>query len=317
MNHTTAIPISAPGIASSAVTRWVSCRPGIVKPAIIRPEQDGADDRADERARRSRPRSGRAARSRSARGRGPSSPRRASPSAAPPVSAVRGLRASDGLGLLHGRHALVLRDVGRGTGGGVAGHRLVDRARLPSEASGAGGLGRLSAPRAAVGRLASASRGRPWRAAPGASEQLRAASEALGERRGVRPRSSSLDIEVALHLLELGRRHGLGLGRRSAGRCGGRARARARRRPSAVGVGRHGALLRLDPAAAGAVLGLALLPVREHRRGDEDRRVRARGDADQQREREVLELGGAGDAAEQQQRQRSASACRTSWPATG
>ena len=44
---------------------------------------------------------------------------------------------------------------------------------------------------------------------------------------------------------------------------------------------------------------LALLPVRQHRRGDEDRRVRAGGDADQQREREVLQRR----AAEQQQRE--------------
>ena len=48
-----------------------------------------------------------------------------------------------------------------------------------------------------------------------------------------------------------------------------------------------------------AVAGLALLPVREHRRGDEDRGVGPRGDPDHQREREVLQRF----TAEQQQRE--------------
>ena len=68
---------------------------------------------------------------------------------------------------------------------------------------------------------------------------------------------------------------------------------------SAAGVRVRGHVpeLGLDPVPAGAVLGLALLPVREHGRGDEDRRVRAGGDADQQREREVLERRAAEQAA--------------------
>src|SRR5581483_269371 len=52
-----------------------------------------------------------------------------------------------------------------------------------------------------------------------------------------------------------------------------------------------------DLAAPGE-LGLALLPDREQRRRDEDRRVRTRGDADDQREREVLQRR----AAEQEER---------------
>src|SRR5581483_2136363 len=55
---------------------------------------------------------------------------------------------------------------------------------------------------------------------------------------------------------------------------------------------RHG----LAPAAR--ILGLALLPQRQHRRRDEDRRVRTGGDADEQREREVLQRR----AAEEEQR---------------
>src|SRR5262249_58365141 len=42
-------------------------------------------------------------------------------------------------------------------------------------------------------------------------------------------------------------------------------------------------------------LGLALLPDREERRRDEDRRVRTRGHADDQREREVLERRAAAE----------------------
>jgi len=42
-------------------------------------------------------------------------------------------------------------------------------------------------------------------------------------------------------------------------------------------------------------LRLALLPDREQRRGDEDRRVRTGGDADDEREGEVLERGAAED----------------------
>ena len=54
-----------------------------------------------------------------------------------------------------------------------------------------------------------------------------------------------------------------------------------------------------DPALARAVDRLAVLPVREHRRGDEDRRVGAGDRADDQREGEVLERV----AAEEEQRE--------------
>ena len=70
-------------------------------------------------------------------------------------------------------------------------------------------------------------------------------------------------------------------------------RARGGRR-----VGGHGAEFAHDARAAAAVGGLALLPVRQHGRGDEDRGVGAGGDPDHQREREVLQRF----AAEQQQR---------------
>ncbi len=63
-------------------------------------------------------------------------------------------------------------------------------------------------------------------------------------------------------------------------------------------VRRHGAEFAHDPRAAGTVGALAFLPVGQHRRGDEDRRVRARGDPDHQREGEVLQRF----PAEQQQR---------------
>ena len=48
--YTSPIPISAPGIASSAVAMCVSCRPGMWKPLIDQSEQRRADERADERA---------------------------------------------------------------------------------------------------------------------------------------------------------------------------------------------------------------------------------------------------------------------------
>ena len=71
----------------------------------------------------------------------------------------------------------------------------------------------------------------------------------------------------------------------------------------ARGAGRVGghdaAVLGGDPRVAAAVDGLALLPQRQHRTGDEDRRVRARDRADEQRERERLQRL----AAEQQQRE--------------
>ena len=70
-------------------------------------------------------------------------------------------------------------------------------------------------------------------------------------------------------------------------------------------VGGHRAELAHDPRAAGAVAGLALLPVRQHRRGDEDRRVRAGGDPDQQREREVLQRRAAEDQQRQHRQQRA------------
>src|SRR6185436_1121979 len=47
--------------------------------------------------------------------------------------------------------------------------------------------------------------------------------------------------------------------------------------------------LLLDALAATAVGGLALLPVREHRRGDEDRGIRTGGEPDHHREGEVLQ----------------------------
>src|SRR5947199_251485 len=53
----------------------------------------------------------------------------------------------------------------------------------------------------------------------------------------------------------------------------------------AVSVDTLDAVLRLAPR----VLRLALLPHRQERSSDEDRRVRARCDADEQREREVLQ----------------------------
>ena len=51
----------------------------------------------------------------------------------------------------------------------------------------------------------------------------------------------------------------------------------------------------IDPSAARAVGRLALLPVGQHRRGDEDRRVGAGQDADPHREGEVLERRAAED----------------------
>src|SRR5207249_3646099 len=51
-------------------------------------------------------------------------------------------------------------------------------------------------------------------------------------------------------------------------------------------------------------LRLALLPDRQQRRGDEDRRVRTRGDADDQREREVLQGRAAEDLERDDRQQR-------------
>ena len=72
--------------------------------------------------------------------------------------------------------------------------------------------------------------------------------------------------------------------------------------------GHDAVVLGHDRPPAAHVDRLALLPQRQHRRGDEDRRVGARGDADQQREGEVLQRL----AAEEHQRARPATAWR-SW----
>ncbi len=49
-NQTTAMPSTAPGIASSAVSRFVSSWPGTEPRLTISPKSDGADQRAEERA---------------------------------------------------------------------------------------------------------------------------------------------------------------------------------------------------------------------------------------------------------------------------
>ena len=62
-----------------------------------------------------------------------------------------------------------------------------------------------------------------------------------------------------------------------------------------LGEGRHAAHRLDDPRAAGPVRGLALLPLGQHGRGDEDRRVGTGGDADHHREGEVLQRLAAED----------------------
>src|ERR1700727_876043 len=122
-----------------------------------------------------------------------------------------------------------------------------------------------------------------------ASTPRRAAAPAIARARGV------LDIEVAHEFLELVARELLAGRLRRDQAAAPRAlallrwldvdRFAAERRR----VCRHGADFADDPHPAAAVDRLALLPVRQHRRGDEDRRVGARSDADDQREREVLQ----------------------------
>ena len=87
----------------------------------------------------------------------------------------------------------------------------------------------------------------------------------------------------------------------------------ARRRPPVAYGGTTPPFSLAMRCAAPAVDALALLPVREHRRGDEDRRVGARERADEQREREVLAACRRRRAAAPG----SAAACRTTSPASG
>ena len=183
-------------------------------------------------------------------------------------------------------------------------------ARRPARSPGAGPP---SPPRSATGRahrrfLAD---GRPTAAAallrplrPGARPRRRAAAGGprrppSGARRPppARPRLLGAALEVVLDgVVRLGRprlragvRRGRGRARRSAGRAAAPARA-CRGLP-----GRH-------PLGQRGVLRLALLEVAHDRGGQEDRRVRPRGEADEQHQREVLD----GADAEQARRRRTA-----------
>src|SRR5204862_6177455 len=115
---------------------------------------------------------------------------------APPMSAVAWPRFGRTLGLLDRSDALVLGNVGGGGGGAVGFAGAVGRG-----GGGAVGLGRAIRLAGGLGSslcLAGCLLVLPMR-------------EALGERGGVAGGCSALDLEVTLHLLELGRRDGLGL----------------------------------------------------------------------------------------------------------
>ena len=108
---------------------------------------------------------------------------------------------------------------------------------------------------------------RPRRSAPGAWSGLRCAGPARAPPRRC-PASSARTRPLTRPLAELG--HATGAPRTLRGRLD----------VAATRVGGHVSELVLDPLAAVAVLALALLPVHEHRRGDEDRRVGTGGDPD-------------------------------------
>ena len=144
-------------------------------------------------------------------------------------------------------------------------------------------------------------RARRWRGGLGAI-LLGHVGEALGQRRrAVAAGVGLVEAEFALHLLELGGRHAVGRGLGQPAGAPGAALGRLDV-GSARRVRGHVPELGLDPLAAVAVLSLPLLPVRQHRGGDEDRRIGPGRHADEQREREVGQLGRAGRAAEQEQR---------------
>ena len=154
--------------------------------------------------------------------------------------------------------------------------QLLRRSRGASFASLVSGLGHAASPAGACAAPRAARRPRPpRRSAP--ADRLRRSPRPL------RPRHRRLGSRrpARLGLLGLGR-----LGLRSD--CSSTASSFSWR-PGVLAL---------------RVLGLALLEDGEERRGDEDRRVRARGDADEEREREVLERV----AAEEEQRRRPAGA---------
>src|SRR6185312_8071858 len=123
--------------------------------------------------------------------------------------------------------------------------------------------------------------------------------QALGQRRGAAPGLGLLLGDFALHLLELGGRDAVGVELGEAPGTTAHALAAGLDIGPGGRVGGDEAAVGLDALAAVAIDRLALLPMGEHRGGDEDRRVGAGGHPDEQREGEVLERG----AAEQQQGQ--------------
>src|SRR6185437_11680090 len=113
-------------------------------------------------------------------------------------------------------------------------------------------------------------------------------------RAAMRPRVAPLPPLLAARLRIRRRRRRLHdvdeLGRRLCGECvlGGLECGGADVAATAPAVDEHRLLVTRE-AAALRVLRLAFLPHAEERCGDEDRRVRTRGDADDEREGEVLE----------------------------
>src|ERR1700760_3373601 len=117
--------------------------------------------------------------------------------------------------------------------------------------------------------------------------------ETLGQSGGAAPRLGLLLGDVTLHLLELGRGDALGVGLVYPPAAAAPTVARGVDVGAGRGVGGNEAVIGFDALAAVTVHRLALLPVREHRRGDEDRRIRTGRNADEQREREILQRGAA------------------------
>ena len=169
-----------------------------------------------------------------------------------------------------------------GSGSGPFGRRggRRSRSRAPVGAAGAGGAAGVGWRGGRRLRSGSALRRRPG-AAGGGGRRCR--PRRRGRRSGRRARHGPLPGSSGAGRAPgaarpRGRPGARGTGR-GRGRLGGERPGRERRHQPAV-------LLHDDPPAAHVDL-LALLPLHQHRRGDEDRRVGAGGHADQQREREV------------------------------